>query len=87
MRVPQGVFSHTTTINLTAGVVLRCSGTETTTLNYTGNGAAINFAASGAQIHDCGLTLGTSALVGLDMGGHHGIADRCICRAEARERR
>src|SRR5271166_2757177 len=75
VRIPQGVFSHTTTMNLTAGVVLRCSGQETTTLNYTGSGTAINFAASGAQIHDCGLTLGTSALVGLDMAGHHGIAD------------
>src|SRR5271157_5924629 len=75
VRIPQGVFNHTTTMNLTAGVVLRCSGQETTTLNYTGSGTAINFAASGAQIHDCGLTLGTSAQVGLDMAGHHGIAD------------
>ena len=75
VRIPQGVLNHTTTMNLTAGVVLRCSGQETTTLNYTGNGTAIHFAAAGAQIHDCGLTLGTNALVGLDMAGHHSIAD------------
>ena len=75
VRIPQGVFSHTATMNLTAGVVLRCSGQETTTLNYTGSGTAVNFAAAGAQIHDCGLTLGGNALVGLDMAGHHGTAD------------
>ena len=75
VRIPQGVFNHTTTINLTAGVSLRCSGQETTTLNYAGSATAITFAASGAQIHDCGVTLGTSAQIGLDMGGHHGIAD------------
>ena len=75
VRIPQGVFNHATTMNLTAGVVLTCSGPETTTLNYSGNGTAIRFAAAGAQIHNCGLTLGASALVGLDMAGHHAIAD------------
>ncbi|HVP55409.1 MAG TPA: hypothetical protein VMU45_10475 [Candidatus Eisenbacteria bacterium] len=75
VRIPQGVFNHATTINLTAGVALRCSGAEATTLNYTGAGTAIVFGGSGAQIRDCGMTLGTSAQYGLDMAGHHGIAD------------
>ena len=75
VQIPQGVFNHAVTINLKYGVVLRCSGQETTTLSYTGSGTAINFAAAGAQIHNCGVTLGPNAQYGLDMSGHHGIAD------------
>ncbi len=88
VRIPQGVFNHTTTINLTAGVVLRCSGPETTTLNYTGSGTAIRFRGIGSADPRLRCDAGNQRPGGPGYGWtsrHCGLA--CICRAVARRRR